>query len=130
MVPLTRYTTVSGIPVTELIKEKKLNEIIERTKFGGGELVKLMGTSAWYAPGAAAAQMVEAIIKDQKRIFPVCIKLEGEYGIDDCYLGVPVILGSNGIEKVIELNLNQHEKKLLEKSRKHVKEVMSVLENL
>ena len=130
MVPLPRYTTVSGIPVTELIKEKKLNEIIERTKFGGGELVKLMGTSAWYAPGAAAAQMVEAIIKDQKRIFPVCIKLEGEYGIDDCYLGVPVILGSNGIEKVIELNLNQHEKKLLEKSRKHVKEVMSVLENL
>ena len=130
MVPLTRYTTVSGIPVTELIKDKKLNEIIERTKFGGGELVKLMGTSAWYAPGAAAAQMVEAIIKDQKRIFPVCIKLEGEYGIDDCYLGVPVILGSNGIEKVIELNLNQHEKKLLEKSRKHVKEVMSVLENL
>ena len=130
MVPLPRYTTVSGIPVTELIKEKKLNEIIERTKFGGGELVKLMGTSAWYAPGAAAAQMVEAIIKDQKRIFPVCVKLEGEYGIDDCYLGVPVILGSNGIEKVIELNLNQHEKKLLEESRKHVKEVMSVLENL
>ena len=130
MVPLIRYTTVSGIPVTELIKEKKLDEIIERTKFGGGELVKLMGTSAWYAPGAAAAQMVEAIIKDQKRIFPVCVKLEGEYGIDDCYLGVPVILGSNGIEKVIELNLNQHEKKLLEESRKHVKEVMSVLENL
>ena len=117
MVPLTRYTTVSGIPVTELIKEKKLDEIIERTKFGGGELVKLMGTSAWYAPGAAAAQMVEAIIKDQKRIFPVCVKLEGEYGIDDCYLGVPVILGSNGIEIVIELNLNQHEKKLLEESR-------------
>ena len=130
MVPLIRYTTVSGIPVTELIKDKKLNEIIERTKFGGGELVKLMGTSAWYAPGAAAAQMVEAIIKDQKRIFPVCVKLEGEYGIDDCYLGVPVILGSNGIEKVIELNLNQHERKLLEESRKHVKEVMSVLENL
>ena len=130
MVPLTRYTTVSGIPVTELIKEKKLDEIIERTKFGGGELVKLMGTSAWYAPGAAAAQMVEAIIKDQKRIFPVCIKLEGEYGIDDCYLGVPVILGSNGIEKVIELNLNQNERKLLQESRKHVREVMSVLENL
>ena len=130
MVPLTRYTTVSGIPVTELIKDKKLNEIIERTKFGGGELVKLMGTSAWYAPGAAAAQMVETIIKDQKRIFPVCIKLEGEYGIDDCYLGVPVILGSNGIEKVIELNLNQNERKLLQESRKHVREVMSVLENL
>ena len=130
MVPLPRYTTVSGIPVTELIEDKKLNEIIERTKFGGGELVKLMGTSAWYAPGSAAAQMVEAIIKDQKRIFPVCIKLEGEYGIDDCYLGVPVVLGSNGVEKVIELNLNSKELKLLEESRQHVKEVMSVLDNL
>ena len=130
MVPLPRYTTVSGIPVTELIEDEKLNDIIERTKFGGGELVKLMGTSAWYAPGSAAAQMVEAIIKDQKRIFPVCIKLEGEYGIDDCYLGVPVVLGSNGVEKVIELNLNSQELKLLEESRQHVKEVMSVLDNL
>ena len=130
MVPLPRYTTVSGIPISELIEEKKLNQIIERTKFGGGELVKLMGTSAWYAPGAAAAQMVESIIRDQKRIFPVCIKLEGEYNIDDCYLGVPVVLGSNGIEKVIELKLNSDERGLLEESRKHVKEVMSVLENL
>ncbi len=130
MVPLPRYTTVSGIPVSELIGEKRLNEIIERTKFGGGELVKLMGTSAWYAPGSAAAQMVEAIIRDQKRIFPVCIKLEGEYGIDDCYLGVPVVLGSKGVEKVIELNLDPDEQKLLEESRKHVKEVMSVLDNL
>ena len=130
MVPLPRYTTVSGIPVTELINEKKLDEIIERTKFGGGELVKLMGTSAWYAPGAAAAQMVESIVKNQKRIFPVCVKLEGEYHIDDCYLGVPVILGSNGIEKVIELDLNSDERTLLEESRSHVKEVMSVLENL
>ena len=130
MVPLPRYTTVSGIPVTELIKDEKLNDIIERTKFGGGELVKLMGTSAWYAPGSAAAQMVEAIIKNQKRIFPVCIKLEGEYGIDDCYLGVPVVLGLYGVEKVIELNLNSEELKLLEESRQHVKEVMSVLDNL
>ena len=130
MVPLPRYTTISGIPVTELIKEDKLNEIIERTKFGGGELVKLMGTSAWYAPGAAASQMVESIVKNQKRIFPVCVKLEGEYNIDDCYLGVPVILGSKGIEKVIELDLNADEKALLQESREHVKEVMSVLENL
>ena len=130
MVPLPRYTTVSGIPVTELIDDKKLDAIIERTKFGGGELVKLMGTSAWYAPGSAAAQMVEAIIKDQKRIFPVCTKLSGEYGIDDCYLGVPVVLGSNGIEKVIQLKLNDDEMKLLEESRLHVREVMSVLDNL
>ncbi len=128
MVPLPRYTTVGGIPVTEMIDADKLDAIIERTKFGGGELVKLMGTSAWYAPGSAAAQMVEAIIKDQKRVFPVCIKLEGEYGIDDCYLGVPVILGKNGVEKVIELQLNDDEKALLQESRKHVKEVMAVLE--
>ena len=90
----------------------------------------MMGTSAWYAPGAAAAQMVESIIRDQRRIFPVCVKLDGEYGIDDCYLGVPVILGSNGIEKIIELKLKSSEKKLLDESRVHVKEVMSVLENL
>ena len=130
MVPLPRYTTVAGIPVTELIAKDKLDAIIERTKFGGGELVKLMGTSAWYAPGAAAAQMVEAILKNQRRVFPVCIKLEGEYGIDDCYLGVPVILGKNGVEKVLELDLNAEEKALLETSRGHVKEVMSVLDNL
>ncbi|MFO7825775.1 MAG: malate dehydrogenase [Cyclobacterium sp.] len=130
MVPLPRYTTVAGIPVTELISKEKLDAIIERTKFGGGELVKLMGTSAWYAPGSAAAQMVESIVKNQKRVFPVCIKLDGEYGIDDCYLGVPVILGKNGIEKVIELDLNKEEKALLEVSRTHVKEVMSVLDGL
>ncbi|WP_462318939.1 malate dehydrogenase [Marinilabilia sp.] len=130
MVPLPRYTTVGGIPVTELIEKDKLDAIIERTKFGGGELVKLMGTSAWYAPGSAAAQMVEAIVKDQRRVFPVCVKLEGEYGIDDCYLGVPVILGKNGVENVIELDLNDDEKALLEDSRQHVKEVMAVLDRL
>lgn len=130
MVPLPRYTTVAGIPVTELVAKDKLDAIIERTKLGGGELVKLMGTSAWYAPGAAAAQMVEAILKNQRRVFPVCIKLEGEYGIDDCYLGVPVILGKNGVEKVLELDLNAEEKELLETSRGHVKEVMQVLNKL
>jgi malate dehydrogenase len=130
MVPLPRYTTVAGIPVTELVEKDKLDAIIERTKFGGGELVKLMGTSAWYAPGAAAAQMVEAILKNQRRVFPVCIKLEGEYGIDDCYLGVPVILGKNGVEKVLVLDLNAEEKQLLETSRGHVKEVMAVLDQL
>ena len=130
MVPLPRYTTVSGIPVTELIDKDKLNAILERTKVGGGELVKLMGTSAWYAPGSAAAQMVEAIVRDQRRIFPVCIKLEGEYGIKDCYLGVPVILGKNGIEKIIELELTSPEKALLEASRKAVREVMDVLEKI
>ncbi|MDX5437696.1 MAG: malate dehydrogenase, partial [Pontibacter sp.] len=130
MVPLPRYTTVGGIPVTELIDEDTLNAIVERTKNGGGELVKLMGTSAWYAPGSAAAQMVEAIVRDQRRVFPVCVKLEGEYGIDGVYLGVPVILGKNGIERIIELDLNDDEKQLLETSRGHVKEVMDALDNI
>ncbi len=130
MVPLPRYTTVAGIPVTEMIATDKLNAIIERTKVGGGELVKLMGTSAWYAPGSAAAQMVESIVKDQKRVLPVCIQLDGEYGIKNCYLGVPVVLGKNGIEKVIELELNADERALLETSRQHVTEVMDVLDKL
>ena len=130
MVPLPRYTTVGGIPVTELIEESKLNEIIERTKFGGGEIVKLLGTSAWYAPGAAAAQMVEAIVRDQKRIFPVCAWLQGEYGMKDIYLGVPVVLGKNGIEKIIELHLNEDEKALLTESAEAVKSVMDVLDNM
>jgi malate dehydrogenase len=130
MVPLPRYTTVSGIPVTELIDSERLNAIVERTKVGGGELVKLMGTSAWYAPGSAAAQMVEAIVRDQKRILPVCVKLEGEYGIDDCYLGVPCLLGKNGVERIIELQLNEEEKQLLEVSRGHVKEVMNAFDKM
>ena len=127
MVPLPRYTTVSGIPVTEMIAEDKLNAIIERTKKGGGEIVNLMGTSAWYAPGAAAAQMVEAIIKDEKRIFPCCSWLQGEYGLKDIYLGVPVVLGKDGIEKIIELDLNEEEKELLKGSAEAVREVMTVL---
>lgn len=130
MVPLPRYTTVSGIPVTELIAKDKLDQIIERTKVGGGEIVKLLGTSAWYAPGAAAAQMVEAIVRDQRRIFPVCAWLNGEYGLKDIYLGVPVILGKNGIEKVIELDLNTEEKALLDESAEAVKGVMDVLDNM
>jgi len=130
MVPLPRYTTVAGIPVTELIDKDKLNAILERTKVGGGELVKLMGTSAWYAPGSAAAQMVEAIVRDQRRIFPVCVRLDGEYGIKDCYLGVPVVLGKNGVEKIIELDLDKDEEALMEASRKAVREVMDVLDKL
>ena len=130
MVPLPRYTTVGGIPVTEMIAKDKLDAIIARTTNGGGELVKLMGTSAWYAPGSAAAQMVEAIVRDQRRVFPVCIKLEGEYGINGTYLGVPVILGKNGVEKVIELDLNEEEMTLLRNSEKAVREVMNVLDNM
>jgi malate dehydrogenase len=130
MVPLPRYTTVAGIPVTELISTEKLNAIIERTKTGGGEIVNLLGTSAWYAPGAAAAQMVEAIVRDQKRILPCCAWLKGEYGMKNIYLGVPVKLGKNGIEQIIELDLNAEEKKNLNTSAEAVKTVMGVLDNM
>lgn len=130
MVPLLRYTTVGGIPVTELLDAKTLDAIVQRTKVGGGELVKLMGTSAWYAPGSAAAQMVEAIVKDQHRIFPVCIQLQGEYGINNCYLGVPVVLGKKGVEKIVELKLNAEEMAMMKTSEGHVREVMIVLDEL
>ena len=130
MVPLPRYTTVGGIPVTELIDEDKLNAIVERTKKGGGEIVNLLGTSAWYAPGAAAAQMVEAIVRDQRRVFPCCAWLTGEYGVNDLYLGVPVILGKNGIERIIELDLNDDEKALLATSESAVRDVKHVLDGL
>ncbi len=130
MVPLPRYTTVSGIPVTQLIAKDKLDAIIERTKNGGGELVKLMGTSAWYAPGSAAAQMVEAIVRDQKRIFPCCVQLNGEYGVKDIFLGVPVKLGKEGAEQIIEIELNETERKDFDASAKAVKEVMNVFDGM
>ena len=128
MVPLPRYTTVAGIPVTELIGEEELNAIITRTQKGGGELVKLMGTSAWYAPGAAAAQMVTSIVRDENRIFPCCVQLNGEYGQSNVYLGVPVKLGKNGIEQLIEVKLNDQEMALLNTSAGHVKSVMDVFD--
>ena len=128
MVPLPRYTTVAGIPVLEMIDEEKLNAIVERTKKGGGELVKLMGTSAWYAPGAAAAQMVESIVRDENRIFPCCARLTGQYGLNDMYLGVPVKLGKNGISELLELKLNDEEMASLHTSASHVKEVMETFE--
>jgi malate dehydrogenase len=130
MVPLPRYTTVSGIPVTELIDAEKLNAIVERTKSGGGELVQLMGTSAWYAPGAAAAQMVESIIMNQKRIFPCCVKLDGEFGLNNMFVGAPVKLGKNGVEQIIEVALNEDELQLLHDSANSVKSVMDVLDGM
>jgi malate dehydrogenase len=130
MVPLPRYTTVAGIPVTEMIDEESLEAIVKRTKMGGGELVKLMGTSAWYAPGAAAAQMVESIVRDENRIFPCCVRLNGEYGLDDIYLGVPVKLGKEGISQVLELKLNSSEMELLNTSAGHVRSVMDVFNNM
>jgi len=130
MVPLPRYTTVGGIPITDLLPIERINEIVERTKKGGGEIVNLLGTSAWYAPGASAAKMVEAIVKDQKRIFPVCVMLNGEYGMENIALGVPVKLGKNGIEKIIELKLNDDEMALLKASSEHVRAVMKTLDDM
>lgn len=130
MVPLPRYTTVAGIPVTELIDTDKLDAIVERTKKGGGELVKLMGTSAWYAPGAAAAQMVETILRDENRIFPCCARLDGQYGLSGIFLGVPVKLGKSGIVETIELDLNEDEMALLKESAGHVSQVMDVFKGM
>ena len=130
MVPLPRYTTVAGIPVTQLIDEDKLDAIVERTKKGGGEIVGLMGTSAWYAPGAAAAQMVEAIMLDQNRIFPCAALLNGEYGIKDLFLGVPVKLGHGGIKEIIEVDLNDKEQDLLNASEKAVRKTMDDFKKL
>ena len=130
MVPLSRYTTVAGIPVTELIDESTLDAIVDRTKKGGGELVNLMGTSAWYAPGSAAAQMVEAIVMNQKRVFPYYVKLEGEYSLNNMFIDIPIILNKNDIEKIIKVNLNDDEKQLLHDSANSVKGIMDVLDGM
>ncbi len=125
MVPLVRYTTVAGIPVTDLISKERLDEIVARTAGGGGEIVKYLKTgSAYYAPSAAVVQMVESIVRDQKRILPCSVLLQGEFGYNDIVLGVPVILGRNGMEKVIELKLNDEEKALLKTSADHVKKTI------
>jgi malate dehydrogenase len=130
MVPLPRYTTVSGIPLTNLLSKEKIDAIIERTKNGGGELVKMMGTSAWYAPGSSAARMAEAITRDQKRVLPCSVKLEGEYGLHDVFVGVPAVLGEKGIEQIINLDLNDKEMEMLHKSAGQVKELMNVLDRM
>ncbi|WP_185860740.1 malate dehydrogenase [Blattabacterium cuenoti] len=129
MVPLYRYTSVSGIPIKEFLSEEENNVIIEKTKKGGEEIVNLLGTSAWMAPSVSVIKIVEAILKDSKRIFPCSAFLRGEYGLRDIYLGVPVIVGKSGIEKIIELKLNQKENNLLNKSAHHVKSMISKLKN-
>jgi malate dehydrogenase len=128
MVPLISYTTVSGIPVTQLMKKDKLDAIVDRARNGGAEIVKLLKTgSAYYAPSSGAVQMVEAIVKDQKRILPCSAWLEGEYGMKDLFLGVPVKLGRNGIEQILEIELTADEKAALAKSADAVREPMSVI---
>lgn len=127
MVPLPRHTSVAGIPVRELMAEDKLQAIIERTRKGGGEIVGLVGVSAWYAPAAGAVEMVEAILRDQKRVIPCAVYLTGQYGYNGLYVGVPCVLGAKGVEKVIEMELNAEEKAMLEKSASAVRSVVGVL---
>jgi len=126
MVPLPRHSTVSGIPVTELIPEDRLASIVQRTRDGGAEIVGLLKTgSAFYAPGAAVTQMVASILRDEKRILPTCVQLTGEYGLDDVFVGVPAKLGKNGIEQIIELDLNDEEADALRKSADAVRETVN-----
>ena len=127
MVSVVSATTVGGVPLRKLLPEARIAELVERTAKGGGELVKLLGTSAWYAPGAAAAQMVDAIMLDEKRILPCTAYLEGEYGIDGLYMGVPVKLGARGIEEIVELDLTDDERTALDASAEAVRDVVSVL---
>jgi malate dehydrogenase len=129
MVPVVSATTVAGVPLDQLVSRSKIAKMAERTRVGGGELVKLLGTSAWYAPGAAAAQMVDAICLDEKRVLPCTAYLEGEYGIRDLYMGVPASLGAGGVEQIVSLKLTAEEKKLLRASAAAVREVVGVLQS-
>lgn len=127
MVPLPRHTSVAGIPVRELMAEDKLQAIIQRARVGGGEIVGLIGVSAWYAPAAGTVEMVEAVLRDQKRVIPSAVLLNGEYGYNGLFVGVPAVLGKNGVEKIIEMELNDEEKAMLDKSANAVKSVVGVL---
>ena len=127
MVPVVSATTVGGVPLTELMPKAKIRKLVDRTRFGGGEIVNLLGTSAWYAPGAAAAQMVDAICLDEKRVLPCTAYLEGEYRIDGLYMGVPAKLGSAGVEDIVKLRLTADERKMLRTSAAAVREVVGVL---
>jgi malate dehydrogenase len=130
MVPVTSYCTIDGIPVTQLVAADKLAAIVERTRGGGGEIVKLMGTSAYYAPASAAVTMAEAYLKDQKRLLPCAAYLDGEYGYKDLYMGVPVVIGAAGIEKVVTIQLTADEKAMLDKSATAVRELIEASKKL
>ena len=127
MVPVVSATSVGGVPLADLASQEAIEAMVERTRTGGGELVDLLGTSAWYAPGAAAAQMVDAVVLDQKRVLPCTALLQGEYGLDDLYMGVPVKLGAAGVEEIVELDLTAEERSALEESAAAVRDVVSVL---
>ena len=127
MVPLPRYSTVAGIPITELISKERIDAIVDRTRNGGAEIVNLLKTSAWYAPGASTVEMVEAILKDKRKILPCAAFLQGEYGMKDLYVGVPVKLGKNGMEQIIQIELTEDERSALSKSAAAVKELVDKL---
>ncbi|HLV37318.1 MAG TPA: malate dehydrogenase [Spirillospora sp.] len=127
MVPLPRHTSVAGIPIRELMSEDKLQAIIERTRQGGGEIVGLLGYSGYYAPAAGTVEMVEAVLKDQKRVIPSAVYLSGQYGYKDLFIGVPAVIGAQGVERVIEMELNDEEKAMLDHSAEAVKSVVAVL---
>jgi malate dehydrogenase len=127
MVPVVSATTVGGVPLTKLVSQERIDEMVQRTRVGGGEIVQLLGTSAWYAPGAALAQMVDAVMLDEKRVLPCTAYLEGEYGIDDLYMGVPTKVGAGGIEEILELELTEQERGWLEESAAAVRDVVGVL---
>jgi malate dehydrogenase len=127
MVPVASATTVGGVPLTKLVSRERIDALVERTRKGGGEVVERLGTSAWYAPAAAVTEMVEAVVLDQKRVLPCTAYLEGEYGIRDLYMGVPVKLGGGGIEEIVELDLTEQEQTWLDDSAAAVREVVSVL---
>lgn len=127
MVPLPRHTSVAGIPVRELMAEDKLQAIIERTRQGGGEIVGLLGYSGFYAPAAGTVEMVEAVLKDQKRVIPSAVYLSGQYGYKDLFIGVPAVIGAQGVERVIEMQLNDEEKAMLDHSAEAVQSVVAVL---
>ena len=129
MVPVVSATTVGGVPLEQLAPGGRIAKMVERTRKGGGEIVNLLGTSAWYAPGAAAAQMVDAICLDEKRVLPCTAFLEGEYGVDGLYMGVPVKLGARGVEEIVKLRLSADEKKMLRASAVAVREVVGVLKS-
>ena len=130
MVPLPRYSTVAGIPITELIPKDRIDSIVERTRNGGAEIVSLLTTSAYYAPASAVVEMAESILKDKKKILPSAAYLQGEYGINDLFIGVPVKLGANGIEEIIEITLTDEEQSALNKSASAVNELKEVLKKL
>lgn len=130
MIPLPRLSTLRGVPVTHFIKEDRVKQIVADTMVGGATLTKFLGTSAWIAPGAAAAQLAQAIIQDQKRVFPCCVSLEGEYGLKDICIGVPVRIGRNGMEEIVQLDLNEEEKALLQKSADAVRSMNEVLKTM